>query len=234
MLNKYPGLFSDGVGTIAGPKVRIHVSADAQPLFHKTRTVPYVMRSMTECELDHLQSEVIISPVEYADWAAPIVPILKPHGTVRICGDHKKMINRYSKLDGCTFLKAEDLFTPLMGGQTFTKLDLTNAYAQMELDDDPKLYTYINTHRDLSMCNRFPFGIRSAAPISQCKMEILLKTVRKTVVFQDNILVTGKSQHEHLENGNEVLNRLSQAGLLLRHEKCTWMARKVEYLGHQI
>ena len=84
------------------------------------------------------------------------------------------------------------------------------------------------------MYNRCPFGIRSAAPIFQRKMETSLKTVPKTVVFQDDIIVTGKSQHEHLENQNEVLNRLSQAGLLLRHEKCTWMARKVEYLGHQI
>ena len=35
VLNKSPGLFSDGVDAFAGPKVRIHVSADAQPLFHK-------------------------------------------------------------------------------------------------------------------------------------------------------------------------------------------------------
>ena len=44
VLNKYPGLFSDGVGTFAGPKVRIHVSADAQPFFHKARPVPDMMR----------------------------------------------------------------------------------------------------------------------------------------------------------------------------------------------
>ena len=46
--------------------------------------------------------------------------------------------------------------------------------------------------------------------------------------------MTGKSQHEHLDNLNKVLNRLSQAGLCLRHENCTFMAREVEYLGHQI
>ena len=124
-LNKYPGLFSDGVGTFSGPKVRIHVSADAQPLFHKARPVPYMMQSMIKCELDHLQSEVIISPVEYSDWAAPIVPILKADETVHICGENKTTINYYSKLDGYPLPKAEDMFTTLMDGQTFTKLDLT-------------------------------------------------------------------------------------------------------------
>ena len=131
------------------------------------------------------------------------------------------MSEKDSKLNGYPLPKAEDLFTTLMGGQTFTKLDLTNADAQMELDDDSKPCPCINTHRGLHMYNRCPFGIHSAAPIFQRKMETLLKTVPKTVVFQDDILVTGKSQQEHLENPNKVLNRLSQAGLRLRHEKFT-------------
>ena len=84
------------------------------------------------------------------------------------------------------------------------------------------------------MYNRCPFGIHSAAPIFQRKMETLLITVPKTVVFLDEILVTGKSQHEHLENLYEVLNRLSQAGLCRRSEKCIFMAREVEYLDLQI
>ena len=130
-----------------------------------------MMRSMIKCELDHLQSEGIISPVEYSDWAAPIVPRLKADGTVRICEDYKTTINRYSKLDGYPLPKSEDLFTTLMGGQTFSKLDLTNAYAQMELDDDSKTYTWINTHRGLYMYNRCPFSIHSAAPTFQHKME---------------------------------------------------------------
>ena len=65
---------------------------------------------------------------------------------LRICGDYKTTINRYPKLDGYPLPKAEDLFTTLMGGQTFSKLDLTDAYAQVELDDDSKPDTCINTH----------------------------------------------------------------------------------------
>ena len=90
-----------------------------------------------------------------------------------------------SKLDGYPLPKAEDLFTTLMGGQTFTQLDLTNADAQMELDDDSKPYPCINTHRGLYMYNRCPFAIHSAAPIFQRKMETLLKTVPNIVVFQE-------------------------------------------------
>ena len=64
-------------------------------------------------------------------------------------------------------------------------------------------------------------------------METLLKNVPSTVVFQDDTLVTGKSQHEHLEKLNEVLNRLSQVGLCIRR-KYIIIVHEVDYLGHQI
>jgi len=59
-----------------------------------------MMRAKIESELDHLLDEGIISPVEYSDWAAPIVPVLKADGSLRTCGDYKTTINRRSKLDG--------------------------------------------------------------------------------------------------------------------------------------
>ncbi|KAG8173933.1 hypothetical protein JTE90_006023 [Oedothorax gibbosus] len=31
----------------------------------------------------------LIEPVETSDWATPIVPIVKPDGSIRICGDLK-------------------------------------------------------------------------------------------------------------------------------------------------
>ena len=46
------------------------------------------MRVKVEQELDRLVSEGILEPVQFADWAAPIVPVLKSDGqSVGICGD---------------------------------------------------------------------------------------------------------------------------------------------------
>ena len=53
------------------------------------------------------------------------------------------------------------------------------------------------------------------------------------VAYIDDILVTGKSQQEHLENLTRVLNRL-EAGVTLKRHKCTFAAPSVEYLGHVI
>ena len=87
---------------------------------------------MVEEELAHLEKEGIIEPVQFAEWAAPIVPVLKKEKkSLRICGDFKQTVNRASKLDKYPIPKIEDLFAKMCGGKTFTKLDMSQAYQQV-------------------------------------------------------------------------------------------------------
>uniref|UniRef100_UPI00398E6DDA uncharacterized protein lratb.1 isoform X5 n=1 Tax=Pristiophorus japonicus TaxID=55135 RepID=UPI00398E6DDA len=62
----------------------------------------------------------------------------------------------------------------------------------------------------------------------------LLKLVPRMVVFQDDILVTGRDTVEHLQNLEEVLQRLDHVGLRLKRSKCVFMATEVEFLGRKI
>ena len=55
-----------------------------------------------------------------------------------------------------------------------------------------------------------------------------------TVVYLDNILITGRSTGEHLKNLDAVLGRLDRAGLRLKLDKCAFMQKEVNYLGHRI
>ena len=62
-------------------------------MFLQARTVPYALGEKIEVELERLQKEGIIEPVPFSEWAAPIVPVMKQDGTVRICGDYKLTVN---------------------------------------------------------------------------------------------------------------------------------------------
>jgi hypothetical protein len=69
---------------------------------------------------------------------------------VRICGDFKITVNQAAKVDKYPVPKIQDLFAQVGGGKRFTKLDLSQAYKQVKLDEASKAYTVINTHRGLS------------------------------------------------------------------------------------
>ena len=152
----------------------------------------------------------------FADWAAPIVPIVKEDGTVRICGDYKLTVNQASKLESYPVPRVEDLFASLSGGRLFSTIDLTNAYQQMRLDDASKAYTTINTHKGLFEYNRLPFGVASAPAMFQRAMECVLQGIDHTVVYVDDILVTGASIEEHLHTLDKVLSKLGESGLRLK------------------
>ena len=101
-------------------------------------------------QLDTMEKERVISPVKYAEWAAPIVPVLESDKeSLRICGDYKRTINQATNVKQYPLPWIEDLFTALAGGGTYIKLDLSQAYTQIPLDPSVKKFTVINTPRGL-------------------------------------------------------------------------------------
>ena len=133
-----------------GYEAKIYVDPGAQLKYGKARSVPYAMRGKVEEELECLVSEGIIEPVQFADWAATIVPVVKSdRKSLQICGDFKLTLNQASKLDRYPIPKVTDLFAKLAGGKAFTKLDMSQAYQQLLLDEESRKYAVINTHRGL-------------------------------------------------------------------------------------
>lgn len=227
-------VFRDELGCLSDTTVRIEIDSATPPKFYRPRQVPHALREKVEEELFHLQKAGIIEAIQYSDWAAPIVPVLKQDGSIRICGDYKLTVNRAAKLDSYPIPRVEDLFARLAGGQSFTTLDMSRAYQQLRMDEESKNYTTINTHKGLFRYRRLPFGIASAPGIFQRTMDNLLQGIPGVMVYLDDILVTGHTNLEHLHNLETVLQRLRLAGLRLKKEKCRFMQTSVKYLGHII
>ena len=112
-----------------------------------------------------------------------MVPVPKPDGSVRLCGDFKITVNPMLQVDQHPFLKPQDLLTALAGGKKFSKIDLSQAYQQMILEPDHRKYTTITTHLGLFQYTRLPFGIASAPAIFQQQMEKILQGILKTVCY---------------------------------------------------
>ena len=196
--------------------------------------MPYALKTKVEQELDRLEQQDVLERVEFSNWAAPIVPVVKQDGSVRICGDYKLTVNQVAETDTYPLPRIEDMFASLSGGKTFTKLDLLHAYQQIPLDEESKEYTTINTHRGLYRYKRLPFGVASAPSIFQRTIESILQGIPRVTVYIDDILITGTTQEEHLRNLEEVLSRLEKANIRLKLCKCAFFLPSVDYLGHRI
>ncbi|XP_048059455.1 uncharacterized protein K02A2.6-like [Megalobrama amblycephala] len=206
VLGKHASVFRDELGTMKDITAKLDIKPDSKPKCCKARSVPYAIRSKVEKALEELVTSGVIVPVNSSDWATPIVPVLKKDGSIRICGR----------------------------GKRFSKLDLSQAYLQMKVDESSKELLTIVTHKGLFRYQRLPFGITSAPSLFQRAMDQVLSGLSGVQCYLDDILVTGRTEAEHLSNLDSTLQRLKEYGLRVRKDKCEFFKQSVEYLGHVI
>lgn len=217
-----------------GVQVKIHVDTAAEPRFYKPRPVPFALRQRVEQELERLQRDGIIEPVKFSEWAAPVVPVVKSDGGIRLCGDYKLTVNRVAHVESYPLPRVDDLLASVAGAKVFSKLDLSHAYLQLQLEEASKKFVTISTHKGLFRYNRLPFGVASAPAIFQRAMEGILQGIPHVCVYLDDILVADPSEAEHLETLGKVMAQLQEYGVRLKRAKCRFQMDAVEYLGFHI
>ncbi|CAB0017172.1 unnamed protein product [Nesidiocoris tenuis] len=235
-LDKHRNVFKDGVGTIRNHKVKIRLSEEATPKVFAARRVPIAIKKSVETELDRLVTEGIIEPVNLEtdpiEWASPIVVVIKPTGKVRICADFKVTINPFIQPTLHPLPNFEELLAKVGHGELFSVLDLKDAYLQLEVEENSKRYLNIATHKGIFRYRRMPFGVSLAPSVFQNIMDKVLDGIEGVACYLDDVMVTGRSLEEHLDTLNTVLKRLEAEGIRVNPQKCKWLQRSVEYLGH--
>ena len=201
LLQKYESVFSEGVGMLKGHKADLKVE-NCQPSFHKPCQVPYALCSKVEAELTHLEKDGILSKIEYSEWATLIVPVVKHNGSVCVCGDFKVSVKPVLRVEQYPVPRIEGINFLLisLGKSILAKVDLRQTYHQMEVTEKSKKYLTINMHKGLFQYNRLVFGITSCMAIWQCAIDQVLQGVPDTQCILDDIIITGKTGEEHLEN----------------------------------
>ena len=212
LVSKHASLFDGGLGTIKGVTAHLKLKENATPQFFKPRPVPFALKEKIAEELKRLERLGVLEKVEFSDWATPIVPVLKPDGSVRICGDYKVTINPVLDVPEYPMPTAEELFTQLNGGEKFSKLDLSSAYQQVLLDEESRQYVTINTHLGLYRYTRLPFGVAASPAIFQQTMDSIMSGLNGVGGILDDLIVTGPNDKEHLRNLECTLKRLDSMG----------------------
>ena len=124
-------------------KVKLFLEENSKPKFFKACTLPLTLHDKVSDELDNLQTKDVIVPVMFSSWAAPVVPVIKRDGNVRLYGDYKLTINGIAKNEVYPLPRIEEPFTSVSGGKVFSKLDLLHTYLQLQLDESSQEYVTI-------------------------------------------------------------------------------------------
>ena len=164
---KFPSVFEGCLGKCTKRKAHVELKEDAKPTFMKARPVSFSRRQALKEELECLEKEGVLSErVVYSDWAVPIVIVSKGNGKVRVCGDFVQ-VNQKSHTQRYPIPHLDDLLSKIQGGMFFTTLDMSDAYFQVELDDETKKICVINTMHGLWKYSRLCFGLASSQLFSK-------------------------------------------------------------------
>ncbi|XP_050544270.1 uncharacterized protein K02A2.6-like [Daktulosphaira vitifoliae] len=234
LCKKYSKVFDNNLGTFSKHKITLFVEKDCIPKFYKPRFVPFAFKNKVELEINRLINMGVLTPVEHSNWATPIVPVLKPDNTVRICGDFSVTLNPVLQGIQHPLPKIDHLFAKHCNNVYFSKIDLKDAYAQLCLSEESQKLVVINTHMGLFAYTRLPYGINCAASTFQRVLEQTIGDMEGVTIFQDDISISGKTRTEHNKRLESVLSKLLDAGLKVKIEKCKFLKTSIEYLGHII
>ncbi|BHF61522.1 hypothetical protein SprV_0100449700 [Sparganum proliferum] len=200
ILQRFAPVFQDGLGRCTYTQAVLHLSPGSQPVFRPKRPVPYA--------------------------ALP----LKPNGSIRICADFSTGLNAALTPNCYPLPVPADLFTLLNGGTCFAKLDLADAYLQIEVAPESRELLTINTHRGLFQYTRLPFGVKTAPTLFQQTMNAMLSGIPGTTGYLDDIIIVGRSPAELQDRVCAVLERVQEYGFRLRADKCQFFLDSIKYL----
>ena len=163
------------IGLMQCAPVSIRLHKDAEPYsINCARRISLPLLKQVKAELDRMVKNDVIIPVQEAtEWCAPIVPVPKKNGTVRICVDLKRLNNAVIR-EKFVLPTIDEIMPKLAGAKFFSSLDAASGFWAIPLDEQSqKLTTFITPYG--RFCFKWlPFGITSAPKIFQRIMSDLL------------------------------------------------------------
>lgn len=227
----FEDVFSPTLGCCTLEKVRLHVKPGCSPVFRPKRQVPFRIKQRVDEELERLQMAGIITPLDYCEFAAPIVIVQKANGSLRICADYSSGLNDTLLPHNYPIPTPDTIFSNLANCSLFSQVDLSDAYLQLPVDDESRKMLTINTHRGLFLFNRLCPGVKPAAGIFQQTMDKIFAGMENVMVYFDDILIATADYEKHLSILRELFQRLRKFNIRARWEKCRFFQTRIKFLG---
>ena len=233
ILQRYDDVFN-GLGKLKDTKLTQNIDKSVTPVALKQRRIPFHIRKKVDDALNKLLEDDIIERVpenEPTPWVSPIVAIPQKDNSIRLCTDMRKP-NEAIKRTRFPIPTIKDLDILLNGASYFSKLDVRQAFHQLELHEDYRYITTFATHRGLFRNKRLNFRTNAASEIFQNALEKSLRGITGVFNIHDDIFIFRKSSEEYDTALTGCLKKLSEIGITLRRFKCEILKSEIKFFGH--
>ena len=251
LCEEYDDIFSKGPADIGKtPLITMEIDrGDSPPICQRPYNLPLKHADWVRKELETLEKAGIITR-SISPWASPIVIVPKKTEPdqppkKRLCVDYRALnslippvTKAHSKAKGVLTLvplpKIDEIYARLRGATIFSALDMTSGYHHMELSEEAKPKSAFITTVDKYQFSRCPFGLAQAPAYFQRLVNKVLVGLPFTFGYLDDVLIYSKDIENHLVHLRMVFQRMREADLRLKMEKCNFLKANLQYLGHII
>lgn len=214
-------------------------TTDENPVYTKSYRHPYIHKEEIQKQMQNMLDQGIIRP-SYSPWSSPlwVVPKkLDASGKVkwRIVIDYRKL-NAKTIGDKYPLPNISDLLDKLGRCNYFTTLDLASGFHQLEMDPESIPKTAFSTENGHYEYVRMPFGLINAPSTFQRAMDHILRGIQNKfcLIYMDDLIIFSTSLQEHEQHIRQVFDRLRLFNLKIQLDKCEFLRKEVEYLGHLV
>ena len=211
------------------------------PVEPGTQPVQKHIYPMSERELGELRRQLDIGLKKgwmrpsQSPYAAPILFVRKPDGSLRLCVDYKGL-NKVTVKDKYPLPHVTELLDRLHGAKWFGKVDLQSGYYQVRIKPEDIHKTAFSTRYGHYEWVVMPFGLTNAPSSFMRMMNTYFRKYLDhfVVIFLDDILIYSKTEAEHVRHVDIVLKLLREKQLYAKFKKCDFCMREVDFLGYII
>ena len=202
------------------------------PVFTPPRRTVRATQHIIQQNVEEMLLHKIIRP-SVSPYSSPVVLVPKKSGEKRFCIDYRKL-NSITEKNKYPLPRIEDTKDHLHGAKFFSTIDLYSGYWQIEINEEDKQKTAFTTEDGHFEFNRMPFGLTNAPATFQKLMNDILRPIKKefALVYLDDIIIFSKTIESHIKHIQIVFDLLRREGLKIKPNKCTFLQKEVEYLGH--
>ena len=166
-----------------------------------------------------------------SSWSAPIIVVPKGDGGKCLVIDYRAL-NKVTWKFTWPMPKVEDILSKLNGATYFTILDLCAGYHHISLDKSSIPKTAFNSPFGKYEYIKVPFRLAKAPAYFQELMTGILKDSSFAIAYLDDIIIFSKTPQEHFSHIRMVFEKLKTANLSIKKNKCNFLSKEIQYLGH--